>query len=565
MTELLTAIGIIFVIAGIFLFVAHSFRLAIVPALILAGLVTGPFVDEDSLLEIAQWGIAFLVFVFGVNLEFGDIRAVLRDSEFAAFLQFFIIGGVGYVVAVLLGFDALNAVFFAVVAALSSTIVGTTLIRSEIRENLVYGRLSNSIHFLQDIIAVLLMLVLLAESHTLNAIGERIAVGIGLLVVAVLISTYLFEYLLRLAEGSQELLLISSVSILIGFLATAEFLGISIVVGAFAAGLSIKRDFTRNLGMLNGIQSIRDFFVAIFFVTVGALVTVPTLDVALIALLLVVLTVIIKPLIIIVTLLWEGYDTRAATFTSVNLDQMSEFALIIAIQALLLEHILRDLFDAIVLAAAITMITSTFTRRYNEDLYRLLGGLGLDRYHSQKIDDRSNVSRGIRDQVIIVGFGRIGRRLATTCERIRQPYVVIENDPSRLDALQHDCANFIFGDALDEYPWEKAAADAARLIISTVETTTVSDRIIDMDLDADIMLRAGNANMARDQLDRGATYVIVPDLLASEQLADHLIAVLSAARSPDDLRESHLRSLDDLEDAGFITLGTQTPNDTHPY
>lgn len=570
MTELLTALGIIFVVAGIFLVAAHGLRLAIVPALILAGILIGPvaegvlpqpLIDEANLLEIAQWGIAFLVFVYGVNLEFGDIRVVLRDSELAAFAQFFLISGIGFAVAWVLGFDVLNAIFFAAVAGLSSTIVGTALIQSDIRENLVYGRLANSIHFLQDIIAVLLILVLLAETHTAEAVGQRIAVGVGLLIVAFLISTYLFEYLLRLAEGSQELLLISSVSILIGFLATAEFLGISIVVGAFAAGLSIKRDFTRNLGMLNGIQSIRDFFVAIFFVTVGALVTVPSVEVGITALILVILTVLIKPVIIIAALLWEGYDTRAATFTSVSLDQVSEFALIIAIQALILGHIVRTLFDAIVLAAAITMITSSFTRRYDEELYRFVTRLGLRRFHSRKTDERSDVDAHLQNHVVIVGFGRIGRQIAAKCSAMGREYVVIENDPARLEELHNDCANFVFGDALHDYSWEKAQYDTANLVISTVQTRYVSERITDLELDAEIILRARSAAEARQHLNRGVAYVIVPDLLASGQLGDNLTEVLSGDLSRDDLRDSHLRILDEFEEAGFVTLGAVDAGD----
>lgn len=555
MTELLTAMGIIFVIAGVFLLGAHYFRLAIVPALILAGIVAGQFIQEDILLEIAQWGIAFLVFVYGVNLEFGDIRNVLRDSELAAFAQFAVIGTVGYGAGLLLGYDALNAAYLAVAAGLSSTIVGTGSLQSEIRENLVYGRLANSIHFIQDLLAVLLILILAAETFTTEAVGQRLAIGVGLLVVAFVIGTYLFDYLLKLAEGSQELLLISSVSILIGFIAVSEFLGISIVVGAFAAGLAIKRDFTRNLGMLNGIQSIRDFFVAIFFVTVGALVAVPTLEIALAALVLIVLTVLVKPLVIIATLLWEGYDTRAATFTSLSLDQVSEFALIIAIQALILDHLLRELFDAIVLAAAITMITSSLTRRHDDRIYRVLSELGLDKFHSEKTDTRSQIESGLRDHVIIVGFGRIGRQLASQCEQIGREYVVIENDPARFGELQSSCMHFVFGDALHDYTWEKAQHESAQLIVSTVDTTYLSERILTLNTDAEMMLRSSNAEEARSQLQQGVDYVIIPDLLATEQLTEHLEDVLAGDVEREALREHHLETLDEFEQAGFASLG----------
>ncbi len=555
MTELLTAMGIMFVVSGVFLVGAHYLRLAIVPALILSGIVAGQFIQEGILLEIAQWGIAFLVFVYAVNLEFSGIKTVLRDSELAAFAQFAVIGVVGYGAGLLLGFDALNAAYFAVAAGLSSTIVGTALLQSEIRENLVYGRLANSIHFVQDLIAVLLILILAAETFSTESVGQRVAVGVGLVVAAFLISTYLFEYLLKIAEGSQELLLISSVSILIGFMAISEFLGISIVVGAFAAGLAIKRDYSRNLGMLNGVQSIRDFFVAIFFVTVGALVAIPTAEIAITALVLIVLTVIVKPAIIIATLIWEGYDTRAATFTSLSLDQVSEFALIIAIQALLLDHLVRELFDAIVLAAAITMITSSLTRRHDASIYRLLSKLGLEKFHGAKTDARSQLDDDLHDHVIIVGFGRIGRQLADQCERMDRAYVVIENDPARLAELEDRCANFVFGDALHDYSFEKAQYESAELIVSTAKTPYLSKRLLDLETDADIIPRSVSAEQARSQLELGAPYVIVPDLLAAEQLTQHLEEVLSGDVDRETLRDRHLDSLDAFEAAGFASLG----------
>ncbi len=107
--------------------------------------------------------------------------------------------------------------------------------------------------------------------------------------------------------------------------------------------------------MFNGIQSIRDFFVAIFFVTIGALVVVPFVELgglspsrrALVAGL-VVLTAVVKPAVTTAILIARGYEARSATLASLNTDQVSEFALIIVIQALTLEALSPAIFDAII-------------------------------------------------------------------------------------------------------------------------------------------------------------------------------------------------------------------------
>jgi monovalent cation:H+ antiporter-2, CPA2 family len=406
-------------------------------------------------------------------------------------------------------------------------------------------------------VAILLILVLSADAPTADAISLSLGYGVVLLAGAYVINAYLFDYLIDLAEGSQELLMISAVSILIGFLAAVELVGVSTVVGAFAAGLAIKRDFTRNLGMLNGIESIKDFFAAVFFVTLGALVLLGTPDLTVLAaaLVLVVLTAVVKPAVTFLVFLREGYDARTATLTSLSLDQVSEFALIIAIEAFIAGLILPELFDAIILAAAVTMITASYTRRHDERIYRVLNRLDLFRSTHRKTDQRSRVDPSPSDHVVVVGHGRQGRRLIETCERRGIPYVVIENDPAMFEALEESSNAYVFGDAMDAYIWEKANADAASLIVSTVDQRRVSEWLLDLGFDADVILRARTAEEASELLDRGATYVTVPDLLAADRLLEHIDVVAADVEYRERLRERHLQELNAFEEAGFTSLG----------
>jgi monovalent cation:H+ antiporter-2, CPA2 family len=406
-------------------------------------------------------------------------------------------------------------------------------------------------------VAILLILVLSADAPTADAISLSLGYGVVLLAGAYVINAYLFDYLIDLAEGSQELLMISAVSILIGFLAAVELVGVSTVVGAFAAGLAIKRDFTRNLGMLNGIESIKDFFAAVFFVTLGALVLLGTPDLTVLAaaLVLVVLTAVVKPAVTFLVFLREGYDARTATLTSLSLDQVSEFALIIAIEAFIAGLILPELFDAIILAAAVTMIIASYTRRHDERIYRVLNRLDLFRSTHRKTDQRSRVDPSPSDHVVVVGHGRQGRRLIETCERRGIPYVVIENDPAMFEALEESSNAYVFGDAMDAYIWEKANADAASLIVSTVDQRRVSEWLLDLGFDADVILRARTAEEASELLDRGATYVTVPDLLAADRLLEHIDVVAADVEYRERLRERHLQELNAFEEAGFTSLG----------
>ncbi|WP_336365328.1 cation:proton antiporter [Halalkalicoccus salilacus] len=553
MVDLITTLALIFISAGAFLLIANYLSISSVPFYILAGIAVGPFIEQPEVLELAQWGIAFLVFVFGVSLDFDSLGAVIRDGEIMTGVQLLVIGPLSFGIGLILGFGSLEALYFSAAATLSSTIVGTGLRQADIRENLVHGRLAKSVHFLQDILAVVLILILSTEAFSADGIAMKLGYGVMVLAAAGIVRRYLFERLSRFSESSQELMLMTSISLLIGFLAVAEYLGLSIVVGAFAAGLAIKHDSTAHLGMLNGIESIKDFFAAIFFATIGALVSVPTVSAVVVALTIVILTTIVKPLVMIFTLLWEGYDARTASLTSLSLDQVSEFALFIAIGALIEGTVSSTLFDAIILAAAVTMITSAYTRRHDHQLYDQLLHRLVSRAQTAKIDERSRVGT-LSEHVIIAGFGRQGRRLAHACQEAGRPFVVIENDPAMLDPLAEQCENYVFGDAMHRYTWEKAGIDDASLVISTIDRRPVSERILEFGLDTDVILRADDTDDARALLERGALYVVVPDVLASDQLIEHVMEVVDDPEASGRLESRHRVELQTLSDLGFSSI-----------
>jgi len=536
MSELLVALSAVFIVGGAFLLVANHLDLPTVPFFILAGLVVGLFVETEILLEFARYGIAFLVFTFGVSIRFDAVRTVLSDSEFVAVGQVAATGSLGFVAGIVLGVPPEQAVYLGIATALSSTIVGTGLLKPEIRKNLVHGRLAESIQFVQDLLAILFILVLSAEAFALDPVATNIGYGVILFVAAVVFNRLGFSVVGRLTEGSDELMIVSIITLLIMFLGAAEYLGISIAVGAFAAGLAVRHEPSEHIGVLNGMASIRDFFVAVFFVTVGALVTVPGIDVFVIAAVLGVLTAVVKPAFTVALLVYKGYEARSATLTSLSLDQVSEFALIIAIEAFIIGALAPTVFDAVILATAATMITSSLSRSYDELIYRALADRGVFPEQHAKVDERSYVPEGISDHVVIVGYGRQGRRLAETCEELDREFVVVENDPEILDGIRDDCDAYVFGDAMEEYTWEKANVTEARVVVSTVDSDELSRRLIEFANGVDVILRSEDAETALKLLDDGALYVSVSDVLASEHLLEQIEDFVGGEISREELR-----------------------------
>jgi monovalent cation:H+ antiporter-2, CPA2 family len=551
MSDLLTTVSILFILAGPLLLVANRFSLPTVPFFVLAGITGGFFIDPDFVLELAQYGIALLVFTYAVRVDLDALQTVIVDGELIAFGQILILGSLGVVFGIALGVAPTEAIYFGIAAALSSTIVGTALLQREINMKLIRGRVARSIHFVQDLIAIVIVLILGAGALEGNYVATALIAGLALLLLAIIVNRYLFDLIGEIAGDSDELMILGVVSLLGVFVALSEYAGIPIAVGAFAAGLAVRHDPVEYLGLFNGLQSIRDFFVAIFFMTIGALVVLPfvelgwaeSIDKLLLVGGLVLLTSVVKPMITTALLIRRGYEARSATLASISTDQVSEFALIIAIEALLLGALSQSVFDAIILAAAITMVTSSFTQRYDEEIYRALADRGVVTGRHKRIDEWSNMPSGLFDHVIIVGYGRQGRKLVETCEDLDYSYVVIENDPARRETVTTDCDAAVIGDAMEQYTWEKANANDARLIVSTIDSEPVSRRLLSFGLEADVTLRTGERTLALDFLEKGALYVSHDDLLAGQRLVQQLQVLIDGDLTREELREQQLTEL----------------------
>ncbi len=573
---LLTAMAILFVVAGPLLLIAKRLQLSVISSLILAGLFVGQLdlIDGTLLLELTRLGIAFLVFTFSVQIRTERVRTVVSNTEVVAIVQAVVLGALGILFTLVVGIVleleifagvGLNeqltveqALFVGIAAALSSTIVGTGLFARP-QSDIVHDYLSSEIDSVNDLLAVFLLLVVSAGAFALDPVATQLGYGVMLLAAAIVVNRYLFGIIERLASGSDEAMLISIVALLIVFLAAADFLETSIVVGAFAAGVAVRNNPVEYSEVFNGLTSIQEFFVAIFFATVGALVTLPTptavvsspsaalgpfVPVATIAFGLVVLTVVIKPIVTGALLVYNGYDRRSATITGLDLDHVGEFSVIVAIEALVLGLLIEPVFEAIILAAAVSMILSSLTHTYDEEIYGIIvsrGWLGQP-YHD--VDDWNSVPDDISDHVVIVGYGRQGRRLVEFCEDSDQPYVVIENNPQALADLRSDCDAYVFGDAIEPETATVSNLESARLIISTAESKPLTEYFLSFTDTVDVIVRTRELPMADELIERGATYVIVPDLLAADQLADNLEALMNEEYDPEELRTASIRELD---------------------
>ena len=548
MTEIavIATLTVVFVVAALLLIATSRTGLPVIPFYLLAGVAMGWWVDEGHVLELAQWGIAFLVFAFAVEVEPLGESDLQLDAAVIGVVQVAVTGVLLYAVTTALGVDPLTALFLAVAGSLSSTLVGLGHLRKHpTRPTVTHERLGETIHFVEDFVAIGIVLVLSAVVYANGGVGDadggelsRVAAGIGLLVAGLVVRAFVFERIATLASDDVEILMLTGLSILIGFIALAEAAGISVVVGAFAAGLALPHEYPHDVDMLDAIDYVEDFFVPIFFVTMGALVTVPGLETLGLAALLYLAVVAVNPVIVAGLAYWRGYDSRSATLTGLDLDQVSEFSLIIAIEALLVGVLAREVFDAIVLAAVASMITSTYSHDYGSALYKRLVDLGAVGADLEDVADRSTVPDGISDHVLVVGYGPLGKQIAEAAGDAGHETVVIEADPTLVEDARASADYHVWGDALADSTWTLARPEAAALIVSTAPDPERTRRTIRQAGDTDVIVHADDPRMGREYVDEGALFTAVPEVLAGEHLAEHVERALTEDGYRDVLEET---------------------------
>ena len=186
------------------------------------------------------------------------------------------------------------------------------------------------------------------------------------------------------------------------------------------------------------------------------------------------------------------------------------------------------------------MIVSSYISRYQEKIYRLNARISPIEVSSKKIKDKTNLPDKLNDHVILLGYDTQGKEIVEALKEEKQDFVIIENDPEKIIEISKQEDYYIYGDVLDPESWNKARYKEAKLIVSTIPFEEVSDKVLNLDTDADKILRAQEIKEAKEYLKKGALYVNVPDILSSRELIEHLEGVVEKRQYREELRRRNL-------------------------
>jgi CPA2 family monovalent cation:H+ antiporter-2 len=481
--------------------VAQRLGLPLILGYIVAGVVVGPNTGGPTVGEVhdiellAEIGVALLLFTIGLHFSLDELAPVRRVALVGTAIQMALTVAFGYGLGRLLGFGWQEAVWFGALLSLSSTAV----VLKSLSEQGVMGTLSSRVIIgmliVQDL-AVVPLIILLPE---LGNIGESLSeLGVAALRVAifaafmVVFGRRVFPWLMARIAGwnSRELFLISVVAIGLGVGYGTYLLGLSFALGAFVAGMVLSQsDYSHQA--LADVEPLRDVFAMLFFVSVGMLLD-PAflLENAATVALVVFLVFAVKGLLFAGIVRTFGYSNIVPFAVGLGLFQVGEFSFVIARVGLDTEAISQRSYSIMLTTAVVTMSLTPFAMRLAPWVY----GRWRERFPREALRTFNLPQTGLRDHVVIAGYGRVGTFVARLLERLEQPFVVVDLNPGRTDQASESRYPTVFGDAGAEPVLEAAGVRRARLVIVTVSdpvgTRLVVQRVRAINPNVHVVVRA---------------------------------------------------------------------------
>ncbi|MCP5349351.1 MAG: cation:proton antiporter [Oceanospirillaceae bacterium] len=335
-TSLFFSFFVIFTGAALLATLSLYTRQPIIIAYIALGLLAGPsamgWINDPHLLsEISHIGIVFLLFLLGLDMQPSSLLHVLKKATGVALASSLAFFAIGYFAAIGFGFQTTEALITGAALMFSSTIIGIKLLPTTVLHHKHMGELMIGLLLMQDILAIIVLLVL--GHFTSGSEGASIAltiVALPLLVATAILGVrYCVVPLLSRFDKVQEYIFLLAIGWCLGFAELAELSGLSKEMGAFIAGVSLA---THPIAffMTEKLKPIRDFFLVLFFFTLGAGFKLEVLaEVWVFALALTAIVLISKPLVFRVLLGQAAERKDLAWDIGFRLGQISEFSLLI--------------------------------------------------------------------------------------------------------------------------------------------------------------------------------------------------------------------------------------------
>ncbi len=336
--SLVFLIFIVFSGAALLCTIALFTRQSMLVAYMLLGFIVGPFElklisDVHVVTEIGEIGIIFLLFLLGLHLQPKNLIQLLRKTIVVSIGSSVFFAALSYLVTRWFGYSSVDSIVIGTAVLFSSTIIGLKLLPTTVLHHRHTGEIMISVLLLQDLIAIIVLMVLRGAGGGGITGYEIIKMVLGLpllVMVAFVLERYMLVHLLRKFNHIKEYIFLLPIGWCLSFVIVAKILGLSPEVGAFIAGVALAENPISQF-IAEKLQPLRDFFLIAFFFSIGATFDPHYLMKVIIpAAMLALLIIVFKPMIFRYLLVNSGESKSVGWEVGWRLGQASEFSLLVA-------------------------------------------------------------------------------------------------------------------------------------------------------------------------------------------------------------------------------------------
>lgn len=509
---LITTIAAAFGFALILGFIAVRLKLPALVGYLMAGVIIGPatpgFVaDLELAQQLAEIGVMLLMFGVGLHFSLNDLLAVRRIALPGAIAQITVATALGVAVASLWGWSFGAGIVFGLALSVASTVVLLRALESRGILDSINGRIAVGWLIVEDLVMVLVLVLLPPLSGWLGGGAEHSAGEVAgdwdLLITLLLtlgkvsvfvvfmfvVGRRVFPWLLWqvASTGSRELFTLCVIAAAVGIAyGSAAIFGVSFALGAFFAGMVLRESALSHRAADESLP-LRDAFSVLFFVSVGMLFDPAMLIQEPLRVLVVVAVIILgKTLAAFVLVLAFRYPLNTVLTVSVSLAQIGEFSFILASLGVSL-NLLPVEGQSLILAGALISIT------LNPLLFNAIEPVqawirsrptlarAMERPNDPLAEIPTTVDQNrLTGHILLVGYGRVGRRIGEALAEKGIPVVVAEQNREIVERLRERGIPAVSGDASDPVVLIQAHVARARILVITIPDTFRTRKMIEI-------------------------------------------------------------------------------------
>ncbi|MDP1765715.1 MAG: YbaL family putative K(+) efflux transporter [Methylotenera sp.] len=498
---LITTIAAGFGLALIFGFIADRCRLPTLVGYLLAGIIIGPatpgFVADIGIAsQLSEIGVMLLMFGVGLHFSINDLMSVKRIALPGAIVQMAIATLLGIGLANWWGWSFGEGLIFGLALSCASTVVLLKALESRGILDSMNGKIAVGWLVVEDLVTVLVLVLMPPLAHILGGVtSENISTPLwqtisftllqvtGFIALMLVIGKRLLPWVLwHIAKtGSRELFTLSVISAAIGIAyGAAAVFSVSFALGAFFAGMVMRESEFSHRAAEESLP-FRDAFAVLFFVSVGMLFEPAILVEKPLSVLAVVAVIVFGKSIaaMMITLVFR-YPLNTALTVAASLAQIGEFSFILAGLGMSLGILPSEGMSLILAGALISIAINPLVFSIIKPLKKwVLSFSELARHYEKRTDQFSELPMSterkyLEGQVVLVGYGRVGKRIAESLTDANIPFVVAEENREIVESLRKSGMPAVSGNAAEPVVLIQAhIANASMLVIATPDTIDI--------------------------------------------------------------------------------------------